>query len=99
SRLERWDADQDRGSLARLRRGLSEATRHEASPVLGWLFGELGVCHPVFETVAGCFALYPCEKALAIGNFGQTMRDVMGDKMREEKEPHNRFRRLLACDS
>jgi len=63
------------------------------------LFGELAVGHPVFETVAGCFALYPFEKAPAIGNFGETMRAVMGDKMRDEKEQHTRFRRLLACDS
>jgi CRISPR-associated protein Cse2 family len=99
SRLERWHAEGDRGPLARVRRGLSEATRHEAWPVIGRLFGELGVGHPVFETVAGCFAVYPSENGLAIGNFGETMRDVMGNKMREEKEPHTRFRRLLACDS
>lgn len=97
--LERWHVEQNRGPLARLRRGLSEATRHDAKPVLGWLFGELAVDHSVFETVAGCFALCPFEKAPAIGNFGETVRRTMPDeKMRDEKEPHTRFRRLLACD-
>jgi hypothetical protein len=97
--LERWHAEQNRGPLARLRRGLNEATRQDAWPVLGRLFGELAVDHPVFETVGGCFALYPFESAPAVGNFGKTMRGAMGDKMKEEKEPHTRFRRLMACDS
>ena len=98
--LERWHVEQNRGPLARLRRGLSETTRHEASFVLGRLFGELAVNHPVFETVAGCFALYPFEKPPSMGNFGATMRQTMPqEKMRDENEPHTRFRRLLACDS
>jgi CRISPR type I-E-associated protein CasB/Cse2 len=99
AQLERWHAEQNRGPLARLRRGLSGATQGDAWPVLGWLFGELALDHPVFETVAGCFALYPSEKAPPVGNFGETMREAMGDKMSDEKEPHTRFRRLLACDS
>lgn len=99
-KLEQWHRDQNRGPLARLRRGLSKATQHDAWPVLGGLFGELAVGHPVFETVGGLFALYPFETAPAIGNFGETIREAMGEeKMREEKEPHTRFRRLLACDS
>jgi hypothetical protein len=99
-KLEQWHADQNHGPLARLRRGLSEATQHEAWPVLGGLFGELAIDHPVFETVAGCFALYHLEAEPPIGNFGDTMRRTMPDeKMRDEKEPHTRFRRLLACDS
>jgi CRISPR type I-E-associated protein CasB/Cse2 len=98
--LEQWQRDQNRGPLARLRRGLSDATRHEAWFVLGWLFGDLAVDYPVFETVAGCFALYPIEAESDIGNFGETMRRAMPDeKMRDEKEPHTRFCRLLACDS
>jgi len=98
--LEQWHAEQNRGPLVRLRRALSEATQHDAWPVLGKLFGELAVGHPVFETVAGCFALYPFEEAPPIGNFGETMRRTVPDeKMRDEKEPHTRFRRLLACDS
>jgi len=99
SQLERWQLEQNRGPLALLRRGLSEGTQQDAWPVLGRLFGELAVGHPVFETIAGCFALYPFEKAPAIGNFGETTRRTMPDeKMRDEKEPHTRFRRLLACD-
>lgn len=98
--LERWHAEQNRGPLARLRRGLTSATQRDAWPVLGRLFGEIAVDHPVFETVAGCFALYPFENAQPIGNFGETMRQTIPDeKMRDEKEPHTRFRRLLACDS
>jgi CRISPR type I-E-associated protein CasB/Cse2 len=98
--LERWEREQNRGPLARLRRGLSESTHHEAWPVLGRLFGDLAIGHPVFEVVAGCFALYPAASAPDLGNFGDTMREVMGkDKMWEAKEPHARFRRLLACSS
>lgn len=100
SQLEKWHVEQNRGPLARLRRGLSNATRRDAWPVLGRLFGELAVDDPVFETVAGCFALYPFETAPDIGNFGETMRAAMGkEKMNDAKEPHTRFRRLLACDS
>lgn len=98
--LERWEREQNRGPLARLRLGLSEGTRHEAWPVLGGLFGELAVGHPVFKTVGGCFALHPAASTPDVGNFGETMRNAIGkDKMREAKEPHARFRRLLACSS
>lgn len=98
STLERWEREQNRGPLARLRRGLSETTRHEAWPVLGSLFGEMAVGHPVFEAVAGCFAVHPLEVQPSIGNFGETLRRAMpADKMQDEKEPHTRFRRLLAC--
>lgn len=99
TRLEQWQQNQDRGVLARLRRGLSETTRQEAWTVLGPYFGPVAVGHPVYETVAGSFALHPAVSAADIGNFGETMREVMGDKMWEEKEPHARFRRLLACSS
>jgi hypothetical protein len=64
------------------------------------MFGRLAVRHPVFETVGGCFAVYPFKEAPDVGNFGETMRKTMPEKkMQDEKEPHNRFRRLLACDS
>lgn len=65
--------------------------------MLGPYFGPTAVGCPVYETVAGCFSLHPVVLAPNIGNFGDTMREVMGDKMREEKETHTRFRRLLAC--
>jgi hypothetical protein len=99
--LEQWEREQNRGPLARLRRGLSDATRHEAWPVLGRLFGDLAIGQPVFETVAGCFALHPLDEAAPnIGNFGETMRRTMpDDKMFDGKEPHTRFRRLLACST
>lgn len=96
TRLEQWHRQQDRGVLARLRRGLSETTRQEAWTVLGPYFGAIAIGHPVYETVAGCFALHPVVTA-PDANFGETMRKVMGDKMWEGKQTHARFRRLLAC--
>lgn len=99
TRLEHWHQRQHRGVMARLRRGLSETTRQDAWTVLGPYFGPMAVGHPVFETVSACFALHPSAPAPAIGNFGETMREVMGNKMREEKETHTRFRRLLACSN
>lgn len=96
--LENWHGAQDRGPLAKLRRGLSESTRHDAHFVLGRLFGPLAVGHPVFETVAGCFALHPVAGRPDIGSLGATMRKTMPDeKMREAAEPHARFRRLMSC--
>jgi CRISPR type I-E-associated protein CasB/Cse2 len=97
TQLEQWHQRQDRGMLARLRRGLSETTRSEADMVLGQYFGPLAVGDPVYETVAGCFALHPFTSAPKIGNFGETMRVVMGDKISKQDETHARFRRLLAC--
>lgn len=110
--LEQWDREQDRGPLARLQRGLSDATRFEAWPVLGRLFGESAVGHPVFESVAGCFALHPIQwspdndpKEDMKRNFGWTYRNVRlaetngAEKMRDKDERHTRFRRLLACGS
>lgn len=99
TRLEKWHQQQDRGVLARLRRGLSETTRQEAWTVLGTYFGPIAIGNPVYETVAGCFALYPFATTPSIGNFGETMREVMGDKMGKQDETHTRFRRLLACAS
>ena len=99
SRLESWHQKQDRGALARLRRGLSATTRQDAWTVLGPHFGPIAVGHPVYETVAGCFALHPAAQPPAIGNLGETMREALGDKIREGKEPHARFRCLLACSS
>ena len=52
-RMEQWHERQDRGVLARLRRGLSETTRQEAWTVLGPYFGPMAVDNPVYETVAG----------------------------------------------
>jgi CRISPR type I-E-associated protein CasB/Cse2 len=100
TRLEQWQQRQDRGVLARLRRGLSEATQQEAWTVLGPYFGPTAVGCPVYETVAGCFSLHPATPTPDIGNFGETMRQAMGeDKMKDKDEPHARFRRLLACSN
>jgi CRISPR type I-E-associated protein CasB/Cse2 len=102
SQLERWHEDQNRGPLAKLRRGLSATTRHEASFVLGQYFGIEAVGDPlgeVYRTVAGCFALYPEGNARDAGDLGATMRAVMGDRMSNQDETHGRFRRLLSCAS
>jgi CRISPR system Cascade subunit CasB len=98
STLERWHREQNRGPLAKLRRGLSETSRHEACFVLGQHFGPAAVDNPVFYTVAACFALHP--KSGTTDNFGAAMRAAMGrDRMNSKDETHARFRRLLACDS
>ena len=105
TRLEEWNKRDDRAVLARLRRGLSETSGQEAWTVLGPWFGSTAVDCPVYETVAGCFALHPViwtplhdTKQEAKRNFGETMRQVMGkEKMAKKDETHARFRRLLAC--
>ena len=97
TQLEQWHQRQDRGVLARLRRGLSETTQSESDMVLGLYFGPLAVGHSVYRTLAGCFALHPFPSPPRIGNFGETMRAVMEDKMAKQEETHARFRRLLAC--
>ena len=100
SQLEHWHVQQNRGPLAKLRRGLSAATRHEACFVLGQYFGPAAVGGPladVYRTVAGCFALYPEGSSRGAGNFGATMRAAMGDRMDVNEETHSRFRRLLGC--
>jgi CRISPR type I-E-associated protein CasB/Cse2 len=110
SQLEKWQQREDRGVLARLRRGLSETTRQEAWTVLGPYFGPTAVGCPVYETVAGCFALYPIAweplgdlREDTRRNFGWTFRHVRlaepegMKRMTDEKEPHARFCRLLAC--
>jgi CRISPR type I-E-associated protein CasB/Cse2 len=110
--LEKWHERQERGVLARLRRGLSETSREQAWTVLGPCFGPTAVSCPVYETVAGCFALHPLiwkplddPREDSKLNFGWTFRNVRlaetegQKKMRDEKEPHTRFRRLLACSN
>jgi len=99
SRLEAFEQAQDRGPLARLRRGLSPTSRHEAWPVLGAILGPMGIGNEVIATVAGCFALHPKHDAGA-GNFGATMRELVPvEKRRDPAESHARFRRLLAGGS
>lgn len=112
TRLEHWHQRQHRGVMARLRRGLSETTQQDAWTVLGPYFGPMAVGHPVFETVSACFALHPVQwkpnndpKEDMKRNFGWTYRNVRlvepkgAEKMRDEEEPHTRFRRLLACSN
>lgn len=95
-RPEAWD----RGRLANLRRGLKDATRQYAWPVLAELDRKnaLGNQRELYETVAGCFALHP-NHFEAAGNFGATLRGIQ-QKTQGSKEDwlDLRFRRLVACD-
>lgn len=90
---------EDRGRMAALRRGLSDATQREAWPVIASLGQDFGWVAP--RTVAGLFALHPEEDAGA-SSFGATCRQVATDQGRDPEIPESferRFRRLLACDS
>ena len=57
SQLEAWWDAKNLAPLAKLRRVFNDATRHEAWEVLG-RFGPQAIDDPVYETVAGCFALW-----------------------------------------
>jgi CRISPR type I-E-associated protein CasB/Cse2 len=96
SQLEGWRDAKNLAPLAKLRRVFNDATRHEAWEVLG-RFGPQAIANPVYETVAGCFALYP-DAAPDIGNLGATLRRIQqlseGSKW---DSLDDRFRRLIAC--
>ena len=91
--------ENDRGKMAALRRGLSEATRHEAWPVIASLGQDFAWVAP--RTVAALFAVHP-RVDLQASSFGATCRRIATDNGREFEIPESferRFRRLLACDS
>ena len=90
---------EDRGKMAALRRGLSDATQREAWPVLAALGQDFGQIAP--RTVAALFAVHPVEDPTAY-SFGASCRRIATDNGREPAIPESferRFRRLLACDS
>ena len=90
---------EDRGRMAALRRGLSEATQREAWPVIASLGQDIGQIAP--RTVAALFAVHPLVDAQAY-SFGTSCRRIATDNGREPAIPESferRFRRLLACDS
>lgn len=89
----------DRGKMAALRRGASEATRHQAWPVLHELGADVGCI--TSRTVGALFAEHP-EAESKSWSLGETFRRIALDGVTDFKMPTSyemRFRRLLACDS
>jgi CRISPR type I-E-associated protein CasB/Cse2 len=90
---------QDRGKMAALRRGASDATKRQAWPVLHVLGVDVGNFTAL--TVGALFAEHP-EAESKSWSLGETFRRIAtdNDKVREIPESFDkRFRRLLACDS
>lgn len=88
----------DRGKMAALRRGLSDATQREAWPVIASLGADFGRIAP--RMVSALYAAHPEEDSSAY-SFGATCRRVATDNGREREIAESfesRFRRLLACD-
>jgi CRISPR system Cascade subunit CasB len=92
-------AQNDRGKMASLRRGLSSATVMDAWPVIAALGGQIGQPgESVHLDIAALFATHPQESKAR--NFGETCRAIAEpDASGKIPESHERrFRRLLACD-
>ena len=92
-------AQNDRGKMASLRRGLSPATVMDAWPVIAGLGGQIGQPgESVHLDIAALFATHPQESNAR--NFGETCRAIAEpDASGKIPESHERrFRRLLACD-
>lgn len=92
-------AQNDRGKIASLRRGLSPATVMDAWPVVASLGGQIGQPgESVHVDIAALYATHPKESNAR--NFGETCRAIAEpDSSGKIPESHERrFRRLLACD-
>lgn len=93
-------AQNDRGKMASLRRGLSAATVMDAWPVVAALGGQIGQPgESVHVDIAALFATHPQE--LNARNFGDTCRAIALADSSDATIPESyerRFRRLLACD-
>ena len=97
----------DRGMLAALRRGLSEATEHYAWPYLAPCCDLADARERiVWLTIAGAAALLALDGLIrsyrGVGNLGATMRYLAIGKDNKEADKklasfENRFRRLLTC--
>lgn len=89
----------DRASLAALRRGLSPATVMDAWPVIARLGGDIGqVGESVFVTIAALYAIHNAEET-SDRNFGATCRMIALADSHEGKLTENyerRFRRLIS---
>lgn len=100
--LIKLKALKDLGRLAELRRGLSEATRHQAWSTVQFIGGRLDSIVDV--TIAGLFAIHPehCE-GLNLGAIWRKLRkEQLGSFPSEDKNRgsfEHRFNRLLACST
>ena len=81
----------DRGALACLRGGLSEARRPNAWPLLGGFVDSIG--NVAFETVAALWANV-ADSGVGGGNLGATLARLVT----EHNSVEGRFKRLLTCD-
>src|SRR5216117_1042228 len=100
-RLRHLEKRDDRGSLAALRRGASESTRHLAWPVIRQCGGDLR--HAAWTAVGAAFAFYPQPEGSTeiSSNFGATCLALAGPTRRKDKNGKeissfdSRFRRVL----
>lgn len=92
---------EDRGLMANLRRGFSEATADRAWPYLArWCNLENDRQRTIFQTVAASFAFN--AQTVSKGNMGTTMHLLAtGDGRGQDglKTFETRFRRFLSCDT
>ncbi|MDF7807593.1 type I-E CRISPR-associated protein Cse2/CasB [Pontiellaceae bacterium B12219] len=85
----------DRGVMADLRAGFSEATEYRAWSHLAQFCSLTGFDRIVVQTVAAGFATQPeCANK---GNLGTTMRAIAGGNKDGLASFEGRFRRLLTC--
>lgn len=99
-RLQCYVKAKDRGALADLRRGFSEATENRAWPYLAeWCDLRKERDRRIWQTVAAGFATL--EKTVTAGNMGATLRAIAIGNRKDRKEAlksfDGRFRRLLTC--
>jgi len=101
--LQLWVKLDDRGALACLRRGFSEATEHRAWPHLAeWCDLSNDRDRAIWRTIAAGFATL--EATASSGNLGSTLRALALGRSAEKKDEalksfEGRFRRLLVCDT
>ncbi len=89
----------DRGKMAALRRGASEATKRQAWPVIAFLGEDVG-SFPA--RIVGAFYAGHHEKEGKTWSFGATCRQIALEGVTGYEIPDSfdkRFRRLLACDT
>lgn len=90
--------ENDRGKMASLRRGLSEATRRDAWPVIASL--GMDIANDAATAVAALFATHPMVSDAR--SLGQTCRLIASENGSVSDIPDSfdrRFRRLIACDT
>ncbi len=106
TKLTQWHDADDRAKFALLRHVFFDSP-HRAWEVVRH-FGPQAIGHPVYETVAGCFAHHrhkdSCPDDSRLKNFGATCREIAESRDDQPDKDDNRrfdarFRRLLACDT